>query len=124
MARYGVPGPGRALQAAGAWGQLSIKGSSMNSDQLRQTVAELRALANRIEGTIDAPAALPSLGITPKQTRYLRPVEAIDPATGEVVQRFASQADAARAGFIAPMISACLNGRAKQTGGYQWRWAA
>jgi hypothetical protein len=100
------------------------------NELLCETAAELRALAAKIEATIGPPKveedAPRSSGIAPKKSGRgcQRAIEAIDPTTGEVAQRFASQSEAAKAGFTQSAICACLNSRAKQTGGYLWRYAA
>ena len=99
----------------------------MNCDQLRQTVAELRALANRIEATIDpprcdggnAPISRKRVGNGVKQ-----PVEAIDLETGEVIRRFASAAETAKDGFTPNSVSMCLRGVLKSHGGYKWQRVA
>src|SRR5689334_12633151 len=99
----------------------------MNSDQLRQTVAELRALANRIEGKIDTPRF--DSGNAPISRKRVgrgvkQPIEAIDLETGEVVQRFASAAETAKEGFTPTSVSMCIRGKLKSHGGYKWQRAA
>ena len=54
--------------------------------------------------------------------RLVVPVEQLDFDTGEVLNEFASQAEAARAYGMAPgTISQVLSGRAKSAGGFFWR---
>lgn len=53
-----------------------------------------------------------------------KPVEAIDPSTGEVVLEFPSMMEAQRKGFVATCISACCRGKKwyRTHKGYIWRY--
>ncbi len=53
-----------------------------------------------------------------------KPVEAVDPATGAVVHRFAGGMEASRAGFHNSAIAACIVGRRQSHAGRVWRRAA
>lgn len=51
-----------------------------------------------------------------------KPVQAIDPKTGEVVKEFPSVREAGRKGFHQSTISACCKGKRKTHKGYRWRY--
>ena len=51
-----------------------------------------------------------------------KPVEAIDPKTGQVVFEFSSTQEAQRKGFSQRHVSACCLGNRKHHKGYMWRY--
>ena len=58
------------------------------------------------------------------RTMNLKPVNQIDPLTGDVVKTWPSRAAACQALGIGTGIGDCLSGRIKTSGGYMWRNAS
>lgn len=68
------------------------------------------------------PEANPMYGKFGADNPSSKPVEAINPETGQIVYRFDSTASAGRAGFSPGAISNCCNGKAKTSRGLYWRY--
>lgn len=61
-------------------------------------------------------------GIKRRAASQSKPVEAIDPKTGQVVKEFASGIEAERNGFKHGAISQCCRGKRRRHRGFEWRF--
>lgn len=61
-------------------------------------------------------------GIKRRTDSQSKPVQAIDPSSGEVVKEFPSISEAGRNGFSAGTISCCCRGKRRIHKGYIWRF--
>lgn len=62
------------------------------------------------------------IGVESMAASQSKPVEAIDPKTGQVVREFSSTREAQRNGFQHTGISDCCHGKRKTHKGYMWRY--